>query len=95
MDLFPGFVPKTETGKSWRPNLPVMCIMAPDFEILNKKKLEIKEQIESDLEMALALSYDAYHHNQALMPLSDHFLDLSVSNDKRYQWSNTNEPFER
>ena len=53
-ELFPGYGPKTEKGKNWKPKLPVMCLMTPNFELIHKKK--VQQQIESDYQMALNMS---------------------------------------
>lgn len=53
-NLFPGYQPKTEKGKNWKPKLPVMCLMTPDFHAIHQK--EIQQQIQSDYQIALKMS---------------------------------------
>ena len=56
--IFPGYQPRTEKGKIWKPVLPVLCLMGPDFGVLREKEAEtIEKQMISDFELALTLSF--------------------------------------
>eukprot|EP01084_Bolivina_argentea_P011640 21761_1 len=69
--IFPGYQPKTENGKKWKPRLPVMCLMKPDFEVLHKRARQ--KQIQSDFEMAWLMS--SYQQS----PENDDNVSLSLS----------------